>query len=116
MLGRTPEESAYGGKILDVAVGAAAGDMPNCVAGTDTRTLRDLLRGIGGASSISLSISTTYGLYGAGATISSVSATTALPLFLSGYGGREVGLTFNSFYERYRGNSLGSDIYDLLNE
>ncbi len=116
LLGRTPEEAAYGGKILDVGIGAAVGDIPNCIGGTDISTPRDLLRGVGGAQAIGLSTATTYGLYGAGATISAAGAAVVVPLFLAGYGGLEVGNTFNSFYEQYRGNSFGSDIYDLLNE
>jgi RHS repeat-associated protein len=116
MLGRTPEESAYGGKILDVGIGAAVGDAPNCVAGTDIRTPRDLLRGAGGASSISLSISTTYGLYGAGATVSSATAAVLVPLFLSGYGGVETGSAISQLYEQARGGagSIGSDIYGVF--
>ncbi|MEW6330672.1 MAG: RHS repeat-associated core domain-containing protein [Pseudomonadota bacterium] len=116
ILGRTPEESAYGGKILDVGIGAAVGDAPNCVAGTDIRTPRDLLRGAGGASSISLSISTTYGLYGAGATVSSATAAVLVPLFLSGYGGVETGSAISNLYEQARGGSgsIGSDIYGIF--
>ena len=114
MLKRTPEEVAYGGKIFDVGIGAVAGEGPNCIGGVDIGIPRDLVRGFGGAAAISLSTATTYSLYGAGATISSASAATVLPLFLAGYGGWEVGSSFNNFYERSRGNSLGSDVYDLV--
>lgn len=116
LLGKTPEETAYGGKILDVGIGAAAGDLPNCIGGSDISTPRDLLRGFGGIQAITVSTATTYGLYGAGATISAAGAATVLPLSLAGYGGWEVGSSFNNFYTQYRGNSFGSDIYDLLNE
>lgn len=118
LLGRTPEEIAYGGRILDTGIGAAVGDVPGCVdfngQQIDLSTGRDVLKGIGGASAISLSTSTTIGLYGAGATLGSATATVALPVALAGYGGYEVGSTFNNVYERARGNSLGSDIYDLV--
>ncbi len=116
LLGRTPEEAAYGGKILDVGVGAVASDVPNCIGGVDVGIPRDLLRGAGGAQAIGLSTATTYGLYGAGATIGSATASVALPVALAGYGGYETGSAFNNLYERYRGNSLGSDIHDLVNE
>lgn len=116
LLGRTPEEVAYGGKILDTGVGAAAGDLPDCVGGTDISTPRDLLRGFGGAQAIGLSTATTYGLYGVGATAGSATASVALPVALAGYGGYEVGSSFNNLYEQHRGNSLGGDIYDLVND
>jgi hypothetical protein len=61
-----------------------------------------------------LSTGTTFGLYGAGATISSATGSVLLPVALSGYGGYEIGTVFNNFYEIFRGNSLGSDIYDLV--
>ncbi len=114
LLGRTPEEPAYGGKILDVGIGAAAGRAPNCTGGVDISTPRDLLRGFGGVEAIGLSTATTYGLYGAGAMVGSAGAAAFFPGLLALYGGTQVGSTFNNLYEQSRGNSLGSDIYDLV--
>jgi RHS repeat-associated protein len=113
LLRQTADEAALSAKLLDVGVGAVAGDAPNCVAGFDIRAPRDALRVIGGAQAIGLSTAMTYGLYGAGATISSLTTAAAIPIFLAGYGGVEIGNVTNGLYERYRGNSIGSDIYDL---
>ena len=115
LLGRTPDEIAYGGKIFDVAIGGAVHDVAGCVGGTDIGIPLDLLRGFGGIRSIGLSTATTSGLYGVGATTGMATGAVTLPALFAGYGGYEVGSTFYGLYERYRGNSLGSDLYDLVN-
>jgi len=116
LVGRTPDEVGYIGKLFDVGIGAASGNGPRCIGGVDVSGFFDALRGAGGAQAISLSTATTFGLYGAGATIGSATASVALPVALAAYGGFEVGATFNSVYERSRGNSLGGDIYDLIHQ
>ena len=102
--GKTAQESAIVGKAADSAIGvgieAAGGiDLPNAIGYTS-----DGLQAIGGAQSIGL---------GSGiAAYSSVPS--AVPLVLAGLGGAELGFAFNNFYKRYRGQSLGGDIYDWL--
>ena len=76
----TPKEAAYSDRILDVGIGAAASDAPNCIRGVDIGVSRDLLRGFRGVQAIGLSTATTYSLYGAGATISSAGTAAALPI------------------------------------
>jgi hypothetical protein len=49
----TKEEAAYSGQVLDVIIGAIAGDVvPDCVDGEDMRVPLNLLRGFGGVSSV----------------------------------------------------------------
>jgi RHS repeat-associated protein len=115
-VGRTPDEAAFAGRLMDVGVGAVSGDAPECIAGVDIGDSRDLLRGFGGVQAVGMSTATTYGMYGAGATVGSATASVVVPVALAAYGGVEVGRSINSFYERHRRNSIGSDLYDLINE
>ena len=121
LLKRTPEEVAYAGKVADAVTGtavfAAGPEIPRCVdiAGTrvDIGPLLDLLQGYGGLSAIGLAGYSVAGLYGAGATASALSIPGVLPFVLAGVGGIEIGSTFNNVYERWRGTSLGSEIFDV---
>jgi RHS repeat-associated protein len=116
IVGRTSDEAAFSGKIIDVGIGTVAGDAPECIGGVDIGDASDLLRGIGGVQAVGLSTATTYGMFGAGATVGSATASVVVPVALAAYGGVEAGRSINSFYERHRRNSIGSDLYDLINE
>ena len=118
IFGRTPEEAAAGGRILDVVIGAVANEVPisNCVRGVDVGTPLDVLEGAGGVQAIGLSTTTTIGIYGTGATVGSISASAVLPVSLAAYGGFTAGSAINRLYEQLRGGagSIGTDIYTLL--
>jgi uncharacterized protein RhaS with RHS repeats len=116
LLRQTADEAAFGGQVLDVGLGAVAGRVPDCIRGVDVSAPLDLLRAVGGGQAVVLSTTTTYGLYGASATAASATASVALPVALAGYGGWELGSVANRVYERFRTNSLGSDIYDLVHD
>lgn len=90
-VGKTPDEAAYIAGLIDVGIGAAARDFPGCVDDVDIRTPLALITAYGGSQAIMLSTATTYGLHGAGATVSSATATVLLPMALAGYGGHDPG-------------------------
>ncbi len=123
LLKRTPEEVAYAGKVADAVTGtavfAAGPEIPRCVdiagARVDIGPLLDLLQGYGGLSAIGLAGYSVAGLYGAGAGLAAISPAFGVPLAIAGVGSLEIGQSFNNVYERQRGNSLGSDLYDLFN-
>jgi len=116
LIGKTAEEAAYSGAVLDVVIGAAAPELPDCIAGVAIGSTVDTLRFVGGVRAVTLSTGTVYGLYGGEAILSSASASVLLPVALAGYGGTEIGTVLSHSYERLRGNSLGSDIYDLVHK
>jgi RHS repeat-associated protein len=103
ILGRTAQEAAIAGKAADSFVGVAiemtgiSKKVPNVLGYTG-----DALQAIGGVQSVSL----------AGIVASYSSVTPAAPAVLAYLGGAELGFAFNNFYERFRGQSLGEDIYD----
>lgn len=70
---------------------------------------------MGGAQAIGLSTALTAGLYGAGATVGSASAAALLPAAVALAGGLELGYATNNLYERFAGDTIGGDIYDLFN-
>jgi hypothetical protein len=53
-------------------------------------------------------------MYGAGATVGAATAGVALPVVIAFTAGLQIGDSFNRFYERARGQSLGDDLYDLF--
>ena len=86
--------------------------MPHCAFGYDISITLNTLRGIGGFQAAALAAYSGAGLTG-GAAVTSLSATYLLPGVIALYGGGEIGFSANGLYENFRGNSLGSDIYDL---
>ena len=105
LLGRTAQEAAIAGKAADSLVAISiemtgvSKNIPNVLGYTG-----DVLQAVGGAQTISLA--------GLVATYSSI--TPAAPVVLAGAGGAELGFAFNNAYQRWRGQSLGEDIYDWL--
>ncbi len=105
ILGRTAQETALAGKAgdsivsLGIEMSGISKHAPDALGYTG-----DALQGIGGAQ--------TLGLAGLVATYSSV--TPIAPVALAGLGGAEIGFAFNNAYKRFRGQTLGEDIYDWL--
>ncbi len=115
LTGQTAQEAAMGGKVVD-AYGSAVitGTGVNLHTGPAVGMALDAYQGVGGAQTVGLSASITFGMYGSGAAIGSAGAAVILPLSLSAIGGAEIGLSINSLYERLMGDSIGGDIYDLF--
>jgi hypothetical protein len=88
----------------------------SCISGVSLGSTIDTLTFVGGVRAVTLSTGTVFGLYGEAAVWSAATAELALPVGLAAIGGAEIGTALSHSYERLRGNSLGSDIYDLVHK
>lgn len=110
IMGRSAQEIAVAGRASDSAVSIAiesTGGVPIDAPKT-FGYIGDSLQAFGGIQSVGL---------GTGIVVSASSAAVAPVVFAGGIvfvGGLEIGFAFSHSYERWRGQSLGEDIYDWL--
>lgn len=117
LTGQTANEAAVSGMVVDsIGLGVITASAPNTNISGDLGVALSSNQAIGGAQTVGLSIAITAGIYGAGASITSISAAVALPVTLAAIGGIEVGLGIGSLVENLTGNSIGEWIYSWTHD